>query len=142
MLQHSRWSTKLPMVEQSQNTISTPKPRSAVRTEFCFPVSQFSLENEIGTVEKAICECDKKLTFTLQPYTVTRAHQRYKNTNCYHRDVPLIPIEPSCCADPNGLFSFYRAETDCCEADGEVLEAGTCVNDIGVAYEERVRSKE
>lgn len=38
---HSRWSTKLPMVENCQSTISTRKPSSAVRTEFCFPVSQF-----------------------------------------------------------------------------------------------------
>ena len=82
------------------------------------------------------------LTFTLRPYTVTKAHQRYKNTNCYHRDVPIIPIEPSCCGDANGHYTMYRGEEKCCEADGEVLELGTCMNDMGIAYEEKVGSED
>ncbi|CBY35524.1 unnamed protein product [Oikopleura dioica] len=96
------------MVDQSVANRELPKYDFNTDSDLC--------ENQIGTVERAVCECDKMLTFTLQPYAMDLTYQRYKNVNFFRRE----------------------AETNCCEADGSVLDVGTCVNDIGIAYEEKV----
>jgi len=120
----------LTKIDESVNSHELPKYDFNTESEIC--------ENEVGTVERAVCECDKWLTFRLQPRAIDRTFQRYQNTNCYRREDPYIPIEPSCCGDAQGLFTFYKAELNCCEADGQVLDIGTCVNDTGIAYEEKV----
>ena len=103
-----------------------------------FQVFTFSLENEVGTVERAICECDKMLTFSLQPFPMRGMYQHYNEENCYRRDVIIPILEPSCCANADGYLTWYRAEANCCESDGTVLDAGMCLVDAGITYEERV----
>ena len=97
-----------------------------------------SLENDIGTLERSICECDKKLADTLKNFTIRPKYQNYKDTKCVRRNATEYPEDPHCCGDHDGFYKMYFASKNCCEEDGEIRKIGECFDDVGIPYTAKV----
>jgi len=78
------------------------------------------LEDNIGTAERAFCECD--LEFVNGIDGLSRTNKDYDTTQC-------VPHSGgghgSCCEAPTGLYSRYNDEYfQCCS--GNVVPYGSC----------------
>lgn len=94
--------------------------------------------NEMGTIERSVCECDFQLSNRLVEHErPDPQYQQYASALCRTTHFRETPEGPACCASSEGWYSFYYTSLNCCE-DGRIREIGTCVADEGRTYEETI----
>ena len=85
-------------------------------------VSDIFLDNNIGTLDRAFCECDYQFITSVSSNTAT--NQNYDSNKCIV-NVRQGSGKMSCCKAQNDLFhSFNTISDDCC--DGMVVPFGSC----------------
>jgi hypothetical protein len=79
--------------------------------------------DNIGTVERAICECDNRLATTLLLLDKPNPkYQEYKK--CEIVTTGKTDSLPSCCANSEGIFRLHNGDISCCDASGSIKSIG------------------
>ncbi|CAG5107082.1 Oidioi.mRNA.OKI2018_I69.chr1.g3137.t1.cds [Oikopleura dioica] len=107
--------------------------------KYIFDLDTKTCANEVGTLERSICECDKRLANTLKTLTIRPKYQNYKDTKCEKNNITDRPEDPHCCRDQGGLYKMYYASKNCCEEDGKIRSNGECTTDGGITYEAKIK---